>query len=90
MTDVSAMTRDEFILQASLRGYSSKKIAKQFAGERDTFFEADFEDLFRYAEHMSYLDKVSNNIAVDAHAHKHIIGGGRTTKSYKVHNGHDG
>lgn len=83
------MTRDEFITQASLRGYSSKRVAKRFAGKREAFTEKDFEDLWRYADRMAYLDDVANNVACDAHAHR-LLGGGRTTKSYKVYNGHDG
>ena len=80
---MDVMTRDEFVLQASLRGYSSKKIAKQFVGERDEFSETDFEDLWRYAERMAYLEASSNNFKVDAHAHNPIISGGRRTKSFR-------
>ena len=42
------MTLDEFIKTASLRGLSSKEIAREYGKGRDKFTEDDLEAVYRY------------------------------------------
>lgn len=44
------MTKSEFITLAASLGYCTKAEAGAYAGQRDEFTEADFEEVFRYAE----------------------------------------
>lgn len=78
------MTKAEFIEQSASLGYCTKAIAKKYAGERDSFAEDDFVEVFRFAERRYAIEH-------DAlpHGKRYLENGGRTTKQYTVYNGHD-
>lgn len=67
------MTKPEFITQCVKRGICTKKEAAEYAGDQDTFTEADFERVFRRCE----------KITSDSDKWHHIYGGFKTTKSYE-------
>lgn len=83
------MTKEEFITLAASLGYCTKAEAKAYAracaGQRDEFTEADFEEVFRYAER-----RWAALHGQSPHGGHPLPGGGRTTKKYTVYNGHDG
>lgn len=84
------MTRTEFITRASAMGYCTKAQAHAYAGNRAEFTDADFEEVYRYAERQEYLRKLGEGRAVDAHGSRPLLGGGRTTKKYTTYNSHGG
>ena len=85
------MTRAEFITRAFAMGYWTKAQAKAYAGEREEFTDADFEEVYRYAERQTYLRELDKDRrTVNAHGSRPLPGGGRTTKRYTVYNGHGG
>lgn len=84
------MTRTEFITRASAMGYCTKAQAKAYAGDRTKFTDADFEEVYRYAERQEYLRKLDEGRQANAHGSHPIPGGGRTTKRYTTYNSHGG
>ncbi len=78
------MTKKEFIEQCSSLGYCSKAVAKQYAGAREQFTDNDFIEVFRFAEKRHAMEHGDS-----PHGKRVLENGGRTTKQFTVHNGHN-
>ena len=77
------MNREEFIETCVRTGYCSRKIAREYAGDRDDFNEEDFIAAHRYASMTSAERR-------EVGQKKRPLGNGQyTTKHYTVYNGHD-
>jgi hypothetical protein len=44
------MTKDEFIKTCALCGYASKKVAREYAEEKDELTDVDFQEVWRINE----------------------------------------
>ena len=77
------MEKAEFIKLAVRCGYCSKKIAEEYAEGKDTLSDDDFIEVYRKEEDMR--ERHSND-----GLHSYGRNGGKTTKSYKVYNNHEG
>lgn len=76
------MDKAEFIRNAVRCGYCSKKIAEEYAEGKDTLTDDDFIEVYRKAQ------KIARHGGDGLHRYDN--NGGKTTKSYKVYNNHEG
>lgn len=76
------MTRDEFIKTACALGYCNKKVAEEYCVGKDVFTDDDYIEVWRKAHYKEHHGRDG----------LHVCGrsGGKTTKSYKFYNGHEG
>ena len=76
------MTAEEFIAVTVSSGYANKKIAKQYAGTRDSFSEADFIGVNRMYER--FLDQIDREQSPGTRGIKPLYRlNGRTTNHFK-------
>lgn len=70
------MTKAEFLKACSSGGYCSKKVALEYAGDREEFTEEDIEQAFRYAQ-----ERTPHSSGGKWHS---LAYGSKTTKRYTV------
>lgn len=49
-TERTQMDKETFVKACASCGYCSRMIAREYAGDREEFTNADFEEAYRYAE----------------------------------------
>ena len=49
-TERNQMDKETFVKACASCGYCSRMIAREYAGDREEFTNADFEEAYRYAE----------------------------------------
>lgn len=76
------MTKEEFIKNAVSLGYCSKKIAEEYCEGKVVLTIDDYIEVYRKAESKKRHDK--------AGLHQCGNNGGKTSKTYKFYNGHEG
>lgn len=76
------MTREEFVKNCVSLGYCSKEVAEIYAEGREELSVDDYIDVYRKALRLKSRGKDG----------LHVCGtnGGKTSKSYKFYNGHEG
>ena len=77
------MTREKFIETCVSSGYCSRRVAREYAGDREDLTDDDFVEVYRIADRLSveHWEKGQK---------KRPLGDGNfTTKRFTVYNGHD-
>jgi hypothetical protein len=76
------MTKDEFIQNCRSLGYCSKITAEAYCRDKEELTDDDYIQVYRIAE------KIERRGSDGLHSYGKY--GGKTTKTYKFYNGHEG